>query len=291
MHKKIKLGIGAANFGKKYGLSNFRIRENQIKKIFNFIEKNKIDLIDTAKNYKNSEKIVGEQKKYTKKIVTKIFLKKTNDINNFLIEEIRNSLLKLNKKKIYGVLIHNIEILDVIDKEKLYQALKYLKKKRLIKKVGFSIYELRDLKYFKKQFIPDIIQVPMNIFDRRFCNKAFVDYVRSNNIEVHVRSCFLQGLLINYKNIKKFKKFKKWNNLFKKLDIFCKKKLINRMEASILFIKNSHFIKYVVIGIENVDQLKMIHTILNRQLKISNFPKNIKSNNLELIDPRKWNNV
>ena len=291
MHEKIKLGIGAANFGKKYGLSNFRIRKNQIKKIFNFIEKNKIDLIDTAKNYKNSEKIVGEQKKYTKKIVTKIFLKKTNDINNFLIEEIRNSLLKLNKKKIYGVLIHNIEILDVIDKEKLYQALKYLKKKRLIKKVGFSIYELRDLKYFKKQFIPDIIQVPMNIFDRRFCNKAFVDYVRSNNIEVHVRSCFLQGLLINYKNIKKFKKFKKWNNLFKKLDIFCKKKLINRMEASILFIKNSHFIKYVVIGIENVDQLKMIHTILNRQLKISNFPKNIKSNNLELIDPRKWNNV
>lgn len=291
MHKKIKLGIGAANFGKKYGLSNSRIRKNQIKKIFNFIEKNKIDLIDTAKNYKNSEKIVGEQKKYTKKIVTKIFLKKTNDINNFLIEEIRNSLLKLNKKKIYGVLIHNIEILDVIDKEKLYQALKYLKKKRLIKKVGFSIYELRDLKYFKKQFIPDIIQVPMNIFDRRFCNKAFVDYVRSNNIEVHVRSCFLQGLLINYKNIKKFKKFKKWNNLFKKLDIFCKKKLINRMEASILFIKNSHFIKYVVIGIENVDQLKMIHTILNRQLKISNFPKNIKSNNLELIDPRKWNNV
>ena len=291
MHKKIKLGIGAANFGKKYGLSNFRIRKNQIKKIFNFIEKNKIDLIDTAKNYKNSEKIVGEQKKYTKKIVTKIFLKKTNDINNFLIEEIRNSLLKLNKKKIYGVLIHNIEILDVIDKEKLYQALKYLKKKRLIKKVGFSIYELRDLKYFKKQFIPDIIQVPMNIFDRRFCNKAFVDYVRSNNIEVHVRSCFLQGLLINYKNIKKFKKFKKWNNLFKKLDIFCKKKLINRMEASILFIRNNHFIKYVVIGIENVDQLKMIHAILNCQLKISNFPKNIKSNNLELIDPRKWNNV
>ena len=291
MHKKIKLGIGAANFGKKYGLSNFRIRKNQIKKIFNFIEKNKIDLIDTAKNYKNSEKIVGEQKKYTKKIVTKIFLKKTNDINNFLIEEIRNSLLKLNKKKIYGILIHNIEILDVIDKEKLYEALENLKKKGLVKKVGFSIYELRDLKYFKKQFIPDIIQVPMNIFDRRFCNKAFVDYVRSNNIEVHVRSCFLQGLLINYKNIKKFKKFKKWNNLFKKLDIFCKKKLINRMEASILFIRNNHFIKYFFIGIENVDQLKMIHTILNRQLKISNFPKNIKSNNLELIDPRKWNNV
>ena len=291
MHKKVKLGIGTANFGKKYGLSNFRIRKNQIKKIFNFIEKNNINLIDTAKNYKNSEKIIGEQKKYTKKIVTKIFLKKTNDIKNFLIEEIRNSLLKLNKKKIYGFLIHNIKILDVIDKEKLYEALKYLKKKGLIKKVGFSIYELRDLKYFKKQFIPDIIQVPMNIFDRRFCNKAFVDYVRSNNIEVHVRSCFLQGLLINYKNIKKFKKFKKWNNLFKKLDIFCKKKLINRMEASILFIKNNHFNKYVVIGIENVDQLKMIHTILNRQLKISNFPKNIKSNNLELIDPRKWNNV
>ena len=63
------------------------------------------------------------------------------------------------------------------------------------------------------------------------------------------------------------------------------------MEASILFIRNNHFIKYVVIGIENVDQLKMIHAILNCQLKISNFPKNIKSNNLELIDPRKWNNV
>lgn len=287
----MKLGIGAVNFGKKYGLNNFRIKTNQIKKIFSFIEKNKIDLIDTAKNYKNSEKIIGEQKKYKKKIVTKIFLKKKENIKNFVFEEVKSSFSKLKRKKLYGVLIHNIEILDLIDKEKLYQTLNFLKKKGFIKKVGFSIYELQDLKYFKKKFIPDILQVPMNIFDRRFCNKAFIEYINTNKIEVHVRSCFLQGLLINYDNIEKFKKFKKWNKLFKKLDFFCKINLINRIEASILFIKNNQFIKYIIVGIENVEQLKMIYEILNRKLKIKKFPKDMQSNDLELIDPRKWKNA
>ena len=285
----MKLGIGTANLSQKYGFKNSKIKKKEIFEIFEFIKKNRIDLIDTASIYGNSEKIIGSQKLKKQKIVTKIYVQNKRYPEKNLKYIFKKNLNRLKKKKIYCLLIHNIYDLKKDKRISLLENLKSLKKNKMIEKIGFSIYSPIDLKYFQYYFTPDILQIPMNIIDRRFENKFFQRYVFKNKIEIHSRSCFLQGLLIDYeKNNSKFSKFKKWGHLFNKLDNFCEKFSITRQEACILYLKKIKMIKYVIFGFENIKQLKMIYYSFINNFKKLKFPKSLSSKDEKLIDPRKW---
>ena len=219
----MKLAIGTANLEHRYGFKNSKLKKKEIFDLFKFVKKNGIDLIDTASIYGDSEKIIGAQKLNNQKIVTKIYLKNKDYSKDHLKYIFKKNLNRLKRKKIYSLLVHNIFDLQKNKRVFLMKSLRYLKKSKMVKKIGFSIYSPKDLKYFSHYLTPDILQIPINIFDRRFESKLFKKYVLKNKIEIHSRSCFLQGLIIDYqKNNIKFKKFKKWDYLFNKLDNFCK---------------------------------------------------------------------
>ena len=285
----MKLAIGTANLDKRYGFRKSKIKKAEIIKLFRFIKKNKINLIDTADIYGNSEKIIGNQKLDKEKIITKIYVNSKNYKKKIFIENFQKSLKRLKRKKIYGLLIHNIFDLKFEKRKSLFKILKFLKRNKKIQKIGFSIYSPKDLSYFKNLLTPDILQIPINIFDRRFDSKFFKKYIFGNRIEIHSRSCFLQGLIINYKkNDIRFQKFKKWDFLFNNLDKFCEKFSITRMEACILYLKKNKMIKYAIFGFENIKQLKMITSLFNNNSKILKFPNNLSIKDEKLIDPRKW---
>ena len=42
----------------------------------------------------------------------------------------------------------------------------------------------------------DIVQAPFNLIDRRLIETGWLEKLNMSNIEVHCRSCFLQGLLL-----------------------------------------------------------------------------------------------
>ena len=127
----MKLVIGTANFGTSYGISNSfkKISVREVRKILKFAKKNNISQLDTAANYKNSEKIIGqlnESKNFN--IITKLpkIGKKTHLIHKF----INNSLIKLKRKKLDGVLIHSLSDLNTKNLNRLILELKKSKKKR-----------------------------------------------------------------------------------------------------------------------------------------------------------------
>ena len=63
---------------------------------------------------------------------------------------------------------------------------------RLIK-IGFSIYDEKELnEILNLGFIPDLVQLPYSILDRRFENSLIK--LKNLDVEIHVRSVFLQGL-------------------------------------------------------------------------------------------------
>ena len=53
----------------------------------------------------------------------------------------------------------------------------------------------------KKKFPIDVVQVPFNILDQRLNNNLFKKIISRKKIEVHVRSIFLQGILVDKKLI------------------------------------------------------------------------------------------
>ena len=70
----MKLIVGTAQFGLKYGIKKKKITRNQLKKILNYTKKKKLNYFDTATSYGKSQEILGSIK--NKKIISKIIIPK-----------------------------------------------------------------------------------------------------------------------------------------------------------------------------------------------------------------------
>ncbi len=284
-----KLCFGTANLTNNYGIlkKKNKFSSKKIKEIFYVLGKNKIANIDTAISYKNVEKKIGQLDLKKFKIFTKLpkLPKKCTDINKWSLKNINHSLNSLNTKSLSGVLIHHSEDLIGKNKKKLYQALLFLKKKKLVNKIGVSIYNFKILDKILNEFKVDIIQVPFNILDRRLVTKNYLNKIKRKKIQIHVRSIFLQGILLsNFKKIPK--KFFRWKNLFKTWNFWLKKNKISKLQACLNFILSFKQIDVIIFGAYSKKQIKQIINAVNQSTKI--YPKNIFSNNLQLIDPRRW---
>ena len=130
----MKLVIGSAQLGMKYGLFNNKpMSRKEFKKIEKLVFKSNINFIDTAISYGDSENIIGNSKFKNLNIITKIKLPEKKDIyiKDWVSKEISKSLNRLKIKNIYGVLIHDYR--DLLGKHgKIYLlSLQELKKKKL----------------------------------------------------------------------------------------------------------------------------------------------------------------
>jgi len=135
------------------------------------------------------------------------------------------------------------------------------------------------------EFKVDMIQVPFNILDRRLITKNYLNKIKKKKIQIHVRSIFLQGILLT--NIKKMpKKFSKWKNLFKAWYTWLEKNKLSKLQACLNFILSFKQIDVIIFGACSKMQIKQIINAVNQSTKL--YPKNIISNNLQLIDPRQW---
>ena len=284
----MKLVIGTAQLGMKYGLfNNKKISRSEFKKIEKLILKSNIHFIDTAINYGNSENIIGNSKLKKLNIITKIKLpkKKFINIDNWIGKEILKSLNNLKVKSIYGVLIHDYR--DLLGKygSTYLRSLKELKKKKIIKKIGVSVYSPQEIKKIWGFWRPDIIQFPFNPLDNRMLSSKWFDVLKKSKVKIFVRSVFLQGLLINKDNPFIIKR--KYEILLSKFKNWCHKNNISLLQACLHFVKQFKKINFLVVGFDNYKQLKEIIYVFKKKQTI--IPNKFSTKKLNLIDPRKWN--
>ena len=203
-----------SNFGQKYGFNkNLQLSKSEVFSILSLARKHNIRTIDTAINYGISEKLIGDFGIDKWDVITKIpTISDSLNIKADISEYIQNSLEDLRLDKLYGLLIHNIN--DIYSK-KLFNILDEISKKKsqkLVSKIGVSLYTPDDIKYVK-DFDIDLVQIPLNIFDRRFIETGALQELHKKNIEIHARSIFLQGnLLKNFPNISNY--FSPWKGLW-----------------------------------------------------------------------------
>ena len=169
-----------------------------------------------------------------------------------------------------------------------------LKKKRIIKKIGVSIYSPKDLKQIFKHFVPEVIQVPINIFDNRILKSKWLKLIKKHKISLHARSIFLQGLALKELNeIQKIKALnKKSLKHLKCYDSYLSKSSQKKLDYCLNFVLNVEYIDSIVIGIKNAKELnEIIKKIKRKKIKKSILnQKSFFTNNLDLIDPRRWKN-
>tara|TARA_Y100000768_G_scaffold387080_1_gene377188 strand:+ start:2555 stop:3412 length:858 start_codon:yes stop_codon:yes gene_type:complete len=280
---KKKLILGSANFSHKYGIIPTKVDPTEIKKILLLAKKNNINTIDTAESYLNDISFFKNSKK-TFKFITKI----KPDYNwvslSYCEDKLNKHIENLNNNKIETLLFHDVKILFTKRGSKIFNNLKILKKKGYFKKIGISIYNVNCLKYLISNYNLNVVQCPYNILDKRIIFSGWFSRLKKKGIEIHIRSIFLQGLLLNKKILKK-SYFNKWKKKILKWYDHLEKKKISPLNYCLNDSLEYDF-DQIIIGINNSDNLKEIlnfKLIKNRDNMI-----NFKINDLKLIDPRNW---
>ena len=284
MYKKIILGT--AQFGMRYGISNQKGKttKNEIRKILNYLSRKKITYLDTASSYKKSEFEIGNYIKINKKkfkIITK-YGQASGDIQKQFRRTVK--LVGQNPDTIFA---HTAK--DYLSK-KFQKNIDILKKNFSIKKIGVSLYNPNDLFKIVKVRIPDVIQVPINIFDKRFLDKKIIKCLKKNNIKMQARSIFLQGLLFLDKK-KIYKKFNNVNKTYEKMLKISYNENLSLSYLSLIWVYNKKEVDKVVLGVNSLKQLKLNLKYVKK--KISNksirLIDEINLNKNKIIKPYLWN--
>jgi len=288
----LKIALGTAQFGLNYGIANLngQIAEKHVNDILFHANYSGIDTLDTAAAYGNSEACLGRAVTDSFKIITKLDSIPFNNTNTYdwALQQLEISLAKLNKKSIYGILLHRPQELLGPSGADLYKALKAFKEKGLVKKIGISIYSPNELEKLMQKFTFDIVQSPLNLIDNRLVSSGWLDILNNNNVEVHTRSSFLQGLLLmKKKDIPQ--KFMTWNHIWQKWHNWLLLKKISPVEACLAYPLSFSEINRVIVGVDSKSHLNEIISVANK-LKVDSFPE-IGSSDQNLINPAKWDKL
>jgi len=240
----MKLALGTAQFGMNYGISNSvgKVNPEEAKEILALCRAEHINTIDTAQVYGESETVLGNSGLEGFDVVTKI-----TDKNNH--DSIKTSLERLKLPHIYAVLMHNENEMN----EKNYAKLENYKSQGLAKKIGISVYSPAKLEIIMKNYKIDIVQIPLNILDQRFL--PLLPKLKEKDIEIHIRSVFLQGLLL-MKNIPDY---------FNSIKPMLNKMPKDRLGFCLHFVKNIEEVDKIVIGVTSKNELQQIICAYNKK--------------------------
>ena len=264
--KSFNLVLGTAQLDKKYSLSNTGLNEKSFKKIINLSKKNNHFFIDTALGYKNSEKILSKTNIKKFKVITKI-----NDLNKNVLLQLIKSKKKIKVKNFYGVLFHDEKNLLAKSKAEYKKIVKLLRDNKITNKIGVSVYTLKSLNLIINKFDINLVQIPANIFDRRFLNKELLKKLKRKKIDVFVRSVFLKGTLINKQFREGPKILNRYKNIFNSYERWLDKKNIKNNKFFCINYILDNKIKNIVIGFDNFYEYKEIISFKNEKYI---YPKN-----------------
>ncbi|MDD4203321.1 MAG: aldo/keto reductase [Candidatus Omnitrophica bacterium] len=267
-----KLSLGTVQFGLNYGIANNsgQINKAEVFKILDYCKDNNINCLDTAYEYGNSENIIGQFLKQNEnffKVVSKTPKCKGKE-NCFIEKGLEGSLKRLGCKSIYGYLIHDISELKVHGQQWI-NRLQELKKQGKVEKIGISLYLPTELDFILDNNMNiDLIQLPYSVFDRRFEN--YFDVLKSKNIEIHVRSVFLQGLPFAQENrfVGILEKAKSRVLALKEIS---KKKKIPLLALCFCFVLLNERVDKVIFGVDSVKQLKNNIKMLKHVKDVANI--------------------
>jgi len=285
-----RLALGTVQFGLPYGVANQtgQVLRLEAKEMLELARNSGMKMLDTAKGYGDSEECLGELGSRGFDIVTKfpVTLDGCTDIGGLIQAEVEDSCARLKVGKIYGLLLHHSASLLGSNGKELVRALEDMKHKGLVEKVGISIYSPDELELVYQSFFPDIVQAPFNLIDRSLHTSGWMDRLKERGVEIHIRSVFLQGLLLmDREDIPS--KFEPWQELWNTWHEWLKERDRSALQICLAFALHFPEIDRILVGADCSSQLQEIIDGAKAGYT-GDFPE-IESDDQSLINPSLWN--
>ncbi len=301
-----KITLGTAQIGFDYGIANISGKPDfqTAIKLLKFAWDNGINTFDTAPDYGNSEEIIGSfisslSNEFRGEIIISSKLPKIEKNNvltfdtiyNFIKDNIIQTLTKLKLSVLTIYLLHHAP--DIfLNNGIIIDCLSQLKEERLIKRIGVSIYKPDQVETCLKFKKIEVIQIPINIFDKRLIESGLLKRLRDRNYIIFARSVYLQGLFFKSpKNLPKYLKIAETPlSILQKMS---NKYNIDIVKIALLFIRDIPEIDSLVIGAENIEQIASSINILKEEPLDPNLRQEIFEEFSDLpekiINPSMWN--
>jgi len=285
-----RLALGTVQFGLPYGVANQggQVSRNEAAAMLDRAWAAGIDTLDTAVAYGESEQRLGEMGVAKWRVVSKLpaaLQEPCEDVAGWAQRSVISSLERLKINRLHGLLVHRSQQLLGRQGAALQKALDALKSQSMVEKIGVSIYAPEELDMMWPNFQPDLVQAPFSVVDRRLLASGWLSRLYQTGVEVHVRSVFLQGLLL-MDPARRPTTFDRWRGLWQRWEEWLLDQSLTPLQACLGFAGSMPEISRIVVG---VDSLRQLNEILFAS-KHSNVlpPPELSCNDCDLVDPSRW---
>lgn len=284
-----RLVLGTAQFGMPYGIANRqgKICADEARAILEYAKGAGLNMLDTAVAYGESETLLGEIGVSQWQVVSKLpaVPDTCNDVRTWVFVSVESSLRRLQIPQLKGLLLHRPDQLLGDFGQVLYRALDGLKEQRLVEKIGISIYDPTELDGLCSRFNFDIVQAPFNLVDHRMVESGWMNRLSCQGTEVHVRSIFLQGLLLMPSYLRP-ERFNRWQPLWSRLQQWLSSVGLTPLRACLQHALTQPQIDRVIVGVDDISHLKEILRVADA--KVPDVPPELHCGDLDLINPVCW---
>lgn len=291
MSRCSRIGLGTVQWGMEYGVANNQCPTpiDEVGRILISAQNFGVQIIDSAALYGEAEDVLGNHCLNEFKVVTKTprfaHTPITAEDAQVLNRTFLRSLERLCIPSAYGLLVHHADDLFNTGGEWLIEALLSLRAEGKVSRVGVSVYDGVQIESVLKRFTPDLVQLPLSVFDQRLINDGSLKLLSSLGVEIHVRSAFLQGLLLMNPNLIP-SYFQPWKQQLTDWHKICAAHRVLPQHAALAFVCDRPEINCCLIGVMNSNQLNQSLEGLNT---VETFDTSqFACYDLALVNPVNW---
>jgi aryl-alcohol dehydrogenase-like predicted oxidoreductase len=246
-----------------------------------------VDMLDTAIAYGDSEARLGELGTEGFHIVSKLppLPDKCVDVAAWVEAQVRGSVERLGCVSLWGLLLHHADDLVGPRGGELYEALSRVRRDGLVQRIGVSIYAPAELDGLAG-FDLDVVQAPFNVFDTSLRDSGWLRRLADEGTEVHVRSIFLQGLLL-MSDDQRPAKFGRWSAVWSRWDAWVAESGMSPLEVCVRHALSFTEISRVVVGVDSVRQLRDLLGAAAQDARALQLP-DFHAAYPDLINPSRW---
>lgn len=286
------IALGTAQFGMNYGIANQsgQVSQDEVVRILALARSEGIDTLDTAMDYGSSETCLGECGVTGFNIITKLSAlpDEVTDVEGWVRGKVQACLQRLRVSAVRGLLLHRPHQLSGPQGPQLARALQGLKADGLVEQLGVSIYSPVELSCVLDACPIDVVQAPFSLVDRRLHTSGWLQKLHDAGVEVHVRSAFLQGLLLMPRaGIPG--KFEPWAPTWDAWHAWLARHDVSAVQACLGFVRSFAQIHRIVAGVDSLGQFQQLLSSTHGDTHVD-WPA-IGVDDETLVNPSKWNGL
>ena len=283
-----RLILGTAQFGLDYGIVNTagKVASAEVRSMLDLVRRSGFAGLDTAAAYGDAEQLLGACGVSDLPVVTKVSIDPAmgpEQVGSWVMASVRRSLAALRCKQLDGLLLHAAGDLVGARAKQVHAALVAVRDAGLVRRIGASIYARQDIEPVLSDYPVDLIQLPMSVLDQRA--REWLPLLKKRHIAVHVRSVFLQGIVLQQVGLLPAK----LAALAPALKEFHQRAMASELtplEAALAFVRNTPGIEGIVVGATSRAELEQIAKAFAQPARFD--AAGLDASSLPEADPRNW---